>query len=107
MNSEKVSRKEVLPGFIAIITLAVIVYIAMELSAEKIADNQFIYSFGDLIGMNIEGGPDGKISLVFDRLNGRLLYGIRIGNNFYVYRCSVHRYFREEKISYGRDRRRR
>ena len=60
MNSEKVSRKEVLPGFIAIITLAVIVYIAMELSAEKIADNQFIYSFGDLIGMNIEGGPMGR-----------------------------------------------
>lgn len=59
MNSEKVSRKEVLPGFIAIITLAVIVYIAMELSAEKIADNQFIYSFGDLIGRNIEGGPMG------------------------------------------------
>ena len=32
MNSEKVSRKEVLPGFIAIITLAVIVYIAMAVS---------------------------------------------------------------------------
>ena len=60
MNSKEVSRKQVLPAFIMTIAAAVIVYAVMELCAEKVAGNQFIYSFGDLIGKNIEGSMIGK-----------------------------------------------
>lgn len=60
MNSKEVSRKQVLPAFIMTIAAAVIVYTVMELCAEKVAGNQFIYSFGDLIGKNIERSMIGK-----------------------------------------------
>lgn len=55
MGDKQTSRKEVLPAFAAVVIGAVVLYLIMEAIAPMIEKNNYIYSFGDLLGGCMQG----------------------------------------------------
>ena len=54
-QTNQASRKEVLPAFLMVVTVALAVYGLLEAIGPRIQENAFLYSFGDLISGCAEG----------------------------------------------------